>query len=459
MPTAAYLFDQAWKHHQTGAFSKAEPLYRQVLELEPANADAWCFLGAACQSQGKLAEAETNHRRALQYLPDHPSAGKCLGIVIAQQGRQEEAAEIFEHLLRQDVTDPELFNNLGLVRSQQGRWDEALVHYEKALALRQDYAETHWNKALALLTLGKLEEGWREYEWRWTQANFTRRNFPQPMWDGSPLNGRTILLYHEQGLGDMIQFIRYAPLVKQRGGTVIVEVHPPLMKLFAGLPGIDRLVPAGSPLPLFHVQTPLLSVPYILGTTLDNVPAEVPYLRADSTLVAHWRQQLEPIKGFKVGITWQGNPDCPGDRQRSVPLTHFVALAQVEGVQLISLQKGAGLKQLQALAGRFPVHDFGSRLDETSGAFMDTAAVMMNLDLVISSDTSVPHLAGALGVPVWMALTLLPNCRWLLERTDCPWYPTMRLFRQKRLGDWDDVFNRIATELEKQCGTAFPGRP
>jgi hypothetical protein len=278
-----------------------------------------------------------------------------------------------------------------------------------------------------------------------------------------------LLLLAEQGLGDALQFVRYAPLVKQRGGRVVLQCHPPLMRLLANMPGIDQLVAAGSPLPPFDTYAPLLTLPAIFGTSTSGALEADPYLQANAALVEHWREELKksevrsPMsdvqtssndighrtsdfgRAFRVGIAWQGNPIFRIDHQRSIPLARFARLAEIEGVQLISLQKGPGTEQLPSFAKS--VNDLGNRLDEASGPFMDTAAVMKNLDLVISSDTAVPHLAGALGVPVWVALPWVPDWRWLLRCEDCPWYPTMRLFRQTRYGHWDDVFDRIAEEL------------
>ena len=322
------------------------------------------------------------------------------------------------------------------------------------------------------MLLGDYEQGWPEYEWRWTQPGFTRRQFTQPAWDGSDLAGRSILLYAEQGLGDTLHFIRYAPLVSQRGGKVIVECQPALVRLLKGVEGIDKLIAESSPLPPFDVQAAMFSLPAIFHTTVGTIPATVPYLHADPKLIDKWRHELNsrsrqpggtvattrsgparqagPTGAFKVGIAWQGSPTYGYDNLRSIPLEKFARLTQIEGVQLISLQKGPGSEQLGAVQGRFPVMDLGKQLDETSGPFMDTAAVMKNLDLVICSDTAVPHLAGALGVPVWVALPYVPDWRWLLECEDSPWYPTMRLFRQTQDGKWDDVFERIAAALKKK---------
>jgi hypothetical protein len=283
--------------------------------------------------------------------------------------------------------------------------------------------------------------------------------FPTPPWDGSPLDGRTILVHAEQGLGDTMQFLRYVPLVRRRGGRVILVCQPPLMRLLSRVPGIERLVAWGEPLPEYDVQVPLMSLPGLFGTTLETVPAEVPYLDAEPALVEAWRHRLGSYAGFQVGIVWQGNPRFRFDRLRSIPLAQFAPLARVPGVHLLSLQKGPGRDQLAALPGSFPVTDLGHQLDETTGAFLDTAAVMKNLDLVITSDTVAAHLAGALGVPVWVALHDVPDWRWLLDREDSPWYPTMRLFRQTRPGQWEEVFERIAAALHRRLAAPAELRP
>jgi hypothetical protein len=268
------------------------------------------------------------------------------------------------------------------------------------------------------------------------------------------LENRTILLHAEQGLGDTIQFVRYAPLVKARGGRVLVECRRPLLGLLKTCPGIDRLVVAGDPLPAFDVHAPLLSLPGILGTVLEAIPCSIPYLTADPALVAQWRDKLAALDGVRVGIAWQGNPQYLMDRQRSIPLAQFAPLADLPGVRLISLQKGPGAEQIGQLQGRFPVVDWTADLDERSGPFMDTAAILANLDLVILSDSVLAHLAGALGVTVWMAVPKLPDWRWLLDGEDSPWYPTMRLFRQQAWGNWPDVFQQMRSALTERIAAA-----
>ena len=292
------------------------------------------------------------------------------------------------------------------------------------------------------LTLGDFESGWREYEWRWQCKEFNPPPLHQPRWDGSALEGRTILLFGEQGLGDMLQFVRYAPLVARRGGRVRLYCAAALIDLLAGCEGVTRAIPEGSPIPPFDVQAPLMSLPAIFETTLATVPAEVPYVRVGEERRQYWQQQLAGLSGFKIGIAWQGNPKHKSDRKRSVALQEFAPLANVPGVQLLSLQKHAGTEQLEHAT--FPVMDLCSGL-----GLVETAAVIQNLDLVISIDSAIAHLAGALAVPVWVALAASADFRWMLDREDSPWYPTMRLFRQSPTGGWQPVFARMAEALGK----------
>ena len=331
----------------------------------------------------------------------------------------------------------------------EGRFDSALAHYEAGLRAQPQRASAHHNRALTLLSLGDFAAGWPEFEWRWQLGNAMSRP-PLPEWDGSPLEGRAILLYFEQGAGDTLQFVRDAPLVKARGGTVVLAVPDKLRPLLSRCAGVDRFLEPNGSLAGCDVQAALMSLPRIFKTELDTIPNDVPYLSAEPELVERWRAELaagepSPVAPFRVGIGWQGSPVYTGDRFRSIPLAEFAPLADVAGIRLVSLQKGLGSEQIAGVD--FPVEDFSGRLDETGGAFCDTAAVIKNLDLVVSCDTSVGHLAGALAAPTWLALPFSPDWRWLLDREDSPWYPTVRLFRQSKLGQWSDVFQRIAAEL------------
>ena len=316
------------------------------------------------------------------------------------------------------------------------------------------------------LQQGDLAAAWPDFEYRWTVPGIVARTFEKPRWDGTSLQGKKILVYAEQGLGDSIQFQRYLPMVKECGGTVFFECPPALYRLFTGIKGVDELIPAGKPLPAFDVQIPLMSLPGIFGTTLATIPADVHYLKADRQRVLHWQCELrqearrderrtarrderrtarrQPAGSpFRIGIAWQSDPNHPGFHLKSFPLTCFQALARLENVHLVSLQVGPGSRHIAHVS--FPVTDLGNRFDPNS--LDDLAGALMNMDLVVTVDTAVAHLAGVLALPTWVALPYVACWRWLLNRWDSPWYPTLRLFRQGRVGDWDEVFQQIAMEI------------
>jgi tetratricopeptide (TPR) repeat protein len=438
-----------------GRLDEAVASYEQALRLRPDWAVARTNLGNALKEQRKLEEAVACLEQAVRQDPAYAPAHKGLGDALRDTGRLADAAASYERALRLRPNDADVHNALAVALRDQGRLPEALAGFEQALRLGPEHPEARLNRAQEWLRLGRFAEGWPEYEWRWRQPNLPPRPTGRPAWDGSPLAGRTILLYAEQGLGDTLQFVRYAAVVKRQGGTVVLACQPALVRLLAGCPGVGRVVPKGDPLPPFDVQAPLLSVPGLLGTSLDTIPREVPYLTPAPDLVDHWRRELCAVGGFRVGIAWQGNPGFSADRQRSVPLLPFTRLAQLDGVRLFSLQVGPGREQLTAQGDRVGVADLGGRFDATS--FADAAAAVKNLDLVVTVDTALAHLAGALAVPTWVALPIVPDWRWLLGREDSPWYPTMRLFRQREAGNWDEVFGRIAQELRRKL--AGPGRP
>ncbi|HKI35292.1 MAG TPA: tetratricopeptide repeat protein [Gemmataceae bacterium] len=435
---------------ELGRHEEARAAYEQALRLRPDCAEIHYNLGNLLRGRYDLDGAVACYRRALELRPDYAQAHVNLGVALAARGELEAAADSLRRAvaLRPDL--PEAHDSLGAVLSAGGRLDEALACYERALALKPDFADARWNRGLARLLLGDFAGGWADYEWRWR----CRRLKPppaltQPRWDGAPLAGRTALLHAEQGLGDTLQFIRYVPLVEARGGRVVVQCQDALLPLLSRCFPTARFVGYGESAPACDVWAPLLSLPGLLGTTLATIPARVPYLFADPDLAAHWRRELAPVRGFRVGIAWQGSPQHPWDRHRSVPLTVFEPLARVPGVRLVSLQRGPGYEQIASLAGRFPLVTPGDQVDRVAGALMDTAAIMGRLDLVISVDTSFAHLAGALGVPLWLALPFSPDWRWMLRRADSPWYPTARLFRQERPGDWSGVFARLADALRE----------
>ena len=433
---------------ELGRPDQAVACHRRALELRPDFAEAHYNLGSALKDQGKLDEAIACYRRALELNPQYVEAYNNLGIACKDQGKLDEAVACFRRALELKPGYAEAQLNMGNHFLRQAKLDDALACYNRSVELKPDYAQAHWNRSLTWLLAGDWQRGWPEYEWRWQTKGFSPRRFPQPLWRGEPLAGKTILLHAEQGLGDTIQFIRYAPIVRRRGGRVVVECHKLLLGLLEGCPGVDQLVEQGEELPAFDYYAPLVSVPGILKTTPETIPASIPYLFVKPAILESWRNRLAEFGGFKIGIGWQGNPLHANDRFRSIPLGFFEPLAHLPEVRLFSLQRGPGVEQLQELGDRFPVADLGSRL----GDFLDAAAVMMNLDLVIACDTAPVHLAGALGVPVWVALPLSPDWRWLLDRSDSPWYPTMRLFRQKELCDWAGVFEEMRAALCRRLG-------
>ncbi len=438
-------------------FAEAIPCYQEALRLRPDMPEALNNLGGALSELGRLEAAADALRRSRRLQPENLDAIKALANVLRELGQVDESVELAREAIRLRPDDPGAHGCLGLTLAELGRPHEAIACHDEALRLDPDRAETRRNRALVWLLMGDYERGWSEFESRWGSKELPRRSFPRPEWDGSPLNGRTILLHAEQGFGDTLQFIRYAPLVRDRGGRVVVACQRPLLRILASCPGIDELVVQGDLIPAFDVHAPLLSLPRLFGTTVATIPANVPYLAADPDLVERWRRELEPVAGFKIGIAWSGSAAYRRDRSRSAPLARFAPLAELPGVQLVSLQKGPGRDQLHAVAGRWPLLDLGDRLDEVSGAFMDTAAVIQNLDLVVAVDSAVAHLAGALAAPVWIATSFVPDWRRHLDREDDPWYPTARLFRQTRRGDWDEVFQRIAESVRPKL--ARPGAP
>jgi Flp pilus assembly protein TadD len=398
-------------------------------------AEAGQVLGHALADQGKTDAAIEAYRAALRHDPNLPGLHNNLGLALRQAGQLEDAATHLRQALAHEPSDVQAQSNLAGLLKELGRLDEAEALYRDALRQRPDEPGLHYNLGLVLLLAGRLDEGWPDYEWRFRAGTARIPDCAQARWQGEPLNGRTLLVRAEQGFGDTIQFCRFMPMVT--GGHVILEVQPPLRRLVAGLQDVEQIVGAGEPLPDFDLYVPLLSLPHLLGFP----PVTVPYLHAEPQLIAAWRERLDH-DGFKVGIAWQGNPASQAELGRSCPLEALRPLAALPGVRLISLQKHHGLEQLATATTEMRLET--PQLDAGPDAFVDTAAVMACLDLIVTSDTSIAHLAGALGRPVWVALQHVPDWRWQLRREDCPWYPSMRLFRQTRRGDWDDVFARIA---------------
>jgi tetratricopeptide (TPR) repeat protein len=420
-----------------------------------AAAEVWCALANLLLQQEQAEEAFVYFRLAQEFLPDNAAVLHGLATALANQGRLEEAAKLYRASLDRDGKSALAFNNLGWMFAQLGRLDEAEANFRRAISLTPDYPEAHMCLATTLLRLGRFAEGWQEYEWRWKSGakQFCRPPRPQPLWAGEPLNGRTLLVESEQGLGDILQFMRYVELLHQRGERLVFQCPQALKPLLETCSSLGGLLVSGEALPPFDVHVPLLSLPRVFGTTVDTVPANVPYLAVPPQRIADWGRRLADLDGFRIGIVWQGKPTYREDRQRSFHVRKFGPLAHLPGVHLISLQKGGGVEQLDEVP--FPVRTLGDRFDEADGPFLDTAAVMMNLDLVIAPNTSVAHLAGALNVRVRVVLSsVAADWRWLDGRSDTPWYPSMRIYRQRMHGDWDEVFNHVYADVAALRRTA-----
>ena len=422
--------------------------FRSAIRLQPDYAEAYNNLGMLFQEQKQLDSALEYYRQALELNPASADVLVNIGTALQKQDNMDAAVDYHRRALAIDPNQYRAHFSLGAAAHFENRIDEALAYYGESIRLKPDYAEAYYNRSFIWLSRGDFTAGCKDYEWRFGCKDYQGRHVDGPPWDGSPLEGRTLLIHAEQGLGDTLQFIRYATLPELQSGNVYVEVQRTLMPLLA-VSGFRNLIARDSPLPRFDVCEALMSMPGVCGTTLETIPTDVPYLAADPELVKTWRDQLRGFKELKVGIVWQGSTTFAVDYLRSIPLVQFAPLAEVEGVQLISLQKHEGIEQLAAFEGRFTIANFAGTLDAEAGAFMDTAAIMCNLDLVITSDTAAAHLAGGLGVNVWLALSSMPEWRWLHGRPDSPWYPTMRLFRQPSPGDWPAVFAQMKSELEK----------
>ncbi|MBF0249255.1 MAG: tetratricopeptide repeat protein [Alphaproteobacteria bacterium] len=432
---------------ETGRLDEAERLLRQAVGAQPGYAPAWTNLGLVLRLAKRPDEALAAYERALALDPSSIKALNNLAVLKRWRGELEEAEALCRGILETHPDVVETLNNLGDILQAQGRVDEAEALFRRVLELAPDHAEGHHNLAVLLLLKGDLKAGWAHYEWRWLAKDFPseRRNFPKPLWRGEDLAGRTILLYVEQGLGDAVQFVRYAPRVAARGGRVIVECPPVLKRLFETLDGVAQVIARGDALPAFDVQCPFLSLPGILSPDLASIPAATPYVHPDPSDGKTWRERLSGVSGKKVGLAWAGSPHHTNDRERSVPLSRLEPLSRVPGCTLFSLQIGESARQLADID--FPVADLTGDI----GDYADTAAFIDQLDLVVTVDTSVAHVAGALGRPTWVMLPHAPDWRWMLDRDDTPWYPNMRLYRQESRRDWDGVLARLTADLERFC--------
>ncbi|HZK82951.1 MAG TPA: tetratricopeptide repeat protein [Humisphaera sp.] len=482
--TTPQLINLAMQHHRSGQLQEAKNIYIQVLNQNPNQVDALNLLGALAGQVGQQEHGIALLRRAIELAPDYYAAYYNLGMALAavgdveggikanrraaalradwpqgfnglsnllrKMGRLDEALAAAKEAVRVDPDYADGCNNVGAALNEMGRVEEALVEYRRALALKPDMVVTRMNAAVALLQLGDLERGLPEYEWRW-KLRPEIKMLPGPQWRGEELAGKTILLYGEQGMGDAIQFVRYAPMVANRGGKVLLQCHDELLRLMDGLSGVHQVYPATKPSPLYHVQCPLMSLPLAFGTRLETIPASPAYLKADPALAQAWDEKLRGNVGaetasakLRVGIAWAGRADHNNDRNRSMQLSQLAPLFDGDNIELFSLQKGERGKDALPAAGRAKWFDYTADLHD----FADTAGLVCHLDLVISVDSAVAHLAAAMGKPTWVMLPFVPDWRWMMKGETSPWYPSIRLFRQTAIGDWAGVVHRVREALD-----------
>jgi len=475
----------AIQHQQAGRLDAAERLYRQMISLDPSNPDVLNLLGLtllkrnrrqeaanlfrqavavradiaeyqvnlgrALRDKPQLKEAEAALRRAVELKPTLANAWTNLGAVLSRQERPQEAIECYRRALEIDPNDADAHTNIGVSLFDMGAYEESIVEHRTALRIRPDFPVAHLNLAMPLLLLGREEEGWEHYEWRSQCDGLPKHNFRQPMWDGAPLEGKKLMLYTEQGLGDAIQFARFVPVAARQGGRITVVCQNELKSLFSTLAGADEVRDRKDPLPEFDVFAPVMSLGRILKVRVADVPGQTPYLYADPALAAAWDQRLACNgAGLKVGLVWAGSPGHRKDTERSMRLEDYAPLAGVHGVNFYSLQKGAAAEQL-----RHPPQ--GMRIIDVAPEFKtmaDTAACMRNLDLVISVDTSACHVAGALARPVWVLLPARAPWGWGLNGSTTSWYPSMRLFRQETPLQWATPVKQVADALRELVAAA-----
>jgi tetratricopeptide (TPR) repeat protein len=447
------LYNQACVLRKLERHAEAVKSFDRVVLLKSNHAKAHNNRGTALEALGRRDEAIASYERALAIEPNFVEALNNRANALLNNGQPEEALACYERALVVDPFHAEVLNNRGNALAALGRHQEALASCRRAYGINPNYVNAQWHGALLKLRLGDYAGGWPQYEWRWQREENAkhRHNFAQPLWLGErPVAGKTILLHHEQGLGDSIQMARYAPLLVRQGARVILGVQPPLKSLMARMGEGIEVIGSGEEIPPFDLHCALMSLPLAFRTELATIPAEIPYLAAPPERLDRWRERLPPSEGLRVGIVWSGNATHRDDHNRSIALARLLPLFEVPGVQFVSLQKDAREADAELLAGNPRVIDVARQFDN----FGDTAAAVAAVDLVITVDTSVAHLAGALGKPVWVLLPLCPDWRWLTERNDSPWYPTARLFRQPAIGDWDSVIEQTRRELADRAGAS-----
>ena len=426
---------------QLGRLDEALASYDQALAARPDFAAAFSDRGNVLKAMRRFADALASYDRALALNPDFVGALSNRAVTLQALDRLDEALASCDRALALDADRVEALINRASVLQELRRFDEALATYDRAAAIAPDHAEAQTNRAFLLLLTGDFARGWPAYEWRRKLPSWVERGFTQPEWSGEDIAGKRLLLHAEQGFGDTIQFARYALLAAARGAQVTLAVQPPLVPLLAGLPGV-AVIPDRDPLPPFDRHCSLLSLPRAFATTLDTIPGGVPYVAAPADRIAAWAPHL-PQDGLRIGLAWSGHPANTKDHERSIPFAHLAPLLALPGTRFVSLQKDVRTADADALERCADILDLRNDLRD----FADTAAIIAQLDLVITVDTAVAHLAGAMGKPVWVLLPRVPDFRWLLDRDDSPWYPSARLFRKAGMDTWDALIARVAAEL------------
>ena len=437
--------------HKVRRFREAVESFDEAIAITPDNAGAFHKRGHALRDMNRLDEALASYDRAIALRPNFAHAWTDRGTVLLLLMRLQEAKASFDRAIALKPDFAEAYNNRGTALHYLKRLDEAVASFNQAIEIRNGFANAIFNRGVSRLLDGNFREGWADYEWRWKTKAF--RTIPDAFnakcWRGEKLAGRSIVVHaREQGLGDVIQFARYLPLLVGRHAKVTFVCPANLVRLLRSLLSGVEVVTSPGVEQSFDFHCPLMSLPFGFGTDISSIPNAVPYLAAEKGLANRWKEQLGD-HGFKIGIGW--HIGASHDWSRSIPLAEFVPLANLPNVRLISLQKNYGLDQLAGLPVGTRVEMLGNDFDNGPDAFVDTAAVMEGLDLIITADTSIAHVAGALGRPTWVGLKNVPDWRWLLDRGDSPWYPSARLFRQKTDGDWKFVFSEIEQELRSLC--------
>ena len=430
-------------------FERALPLYDEAIGLDPPRAEPYYKRANALRDIGRLEAALASYDQAIERKPDYAFAYCNRGVVLHTLGSLDAALSSLDAAIGLAANDAFAHYNRALVLQDGHRWEEAVASYDHAIAIDPEFADAQYNRSMAALFQGDFARGWPGFEWRWKNAQRLSigavRNFQQPLWLGrEPITGKRLLLHKEGGLGDTLQFCRYAKLAAARGASVILEVQPPLLGLLANLEGVSELIAAGSALPSFDYHCPLMSLPLAFNTTLDTIPAPRKYLSSAAADVATWRARLGERTRPRVGLVWSGNPNNPIDSRRSLRLADWLPLLPAE-FQYFCLQRELREDDAAALDSSAIFSYDDDLLD-----FPNTAALCECLDVVISVDTSPAHLSGALGQRTWVLLPFTPDWRWLRDREDCPWYPTMKLYRQKAAGDWSELFSRVAVDLQRE---------